>query len=525
MILYPGYTTVGQTFSRIDPHSHVILKKNISNKKDNTNTKHLASPPPSTALPIKQGLSKKRKMHIHLGHLPDLTNARYVIHLSDGKRLVLFRLPTIDPPTSRERTAAAAAANETANGWAFYAMEAECPHAGGPMEDSAVDIEDSAYVASCPWHAYDFNVETGESSVGIKACTYPVVVVGERVGLLYPVDEGVVGLVRMEPVTEKVKLKKSQSQQPQKQQQQDGGKMSQQSLDVPPEPRYLDDNATFCDWAVHILNTWYWEHKIDLTVHLFSIFSKREGTSLPMEIGRGTVTPPASPPREGLNTVKPTEMPRSRGGGSLKSRITMLHALANIELWAIDLAVDICVRFSTFHAERNARELPRAFFYDWLKVANDEAKHFSFLRSRLEEMGTYFGALPVHHGLWDSATVTSHNLRARICIIALVHEARGLDVNPMTIDKFRKAGDTDSVGALEVIHNDEITHVTTGHRWLTWICEQEDTDPVQVFRSNVQMHFRSALKGPFNTEARLQAGMDQRYYENLEKAAGVGVAS
>lgn len=525
MVLYPGYTTIGQTFSRIDLHSHVILKK-ISRKwtTQTQNISHHQSPAQLFPLNKDQGKKKKKKkMHIHLGHLPDLTNARYVVHLSDGKRLVLFRLPTIEPPTFRDRAAAAteaaAAANETANGWAFYAMEAECPHAGGPMEDSAVDIEDSAYVASCPWHAYDFNVETGESSVGIKACTYPVVVAGERVGLSYPVDEGV-GLVRMEPVTEKVKLKKSQSQQ----QQQNGEKMSPQSLDVPPGPQYLDDNATFCDWAVHILNTWYWEHKIELTVHLFSIFSKREGTSSPMEIGRGTVTPPANPPREGLNTVKPTEMPRSRGGGSLKSRITMLHALANIELWAIDLAVDICVRFSTFHAERNARELPRAFFHDWLKVANDEAKHFSFLRSRLEEMGTYFGALPVHHGLWDSATATSHDLRARICIIALVHEARGLDVNPMTIDKFRKAGDTDSVGALEVIHNDEITHVTTGHRWLTWICGQEDTDPVHVFRSNVQMHFRSSLKGPFNTEARLQAGMDQRYYENLEKAADVGVA-
>ena len=454
-------------------------------------------------------------MHIPLGQLPDLKNARYVIHLSDSKRLVLFRLPSIEPTKSRET-----AANETDNGWAFYAMEAECPHAGGPMEDSQVDIEDSAYVASCPWHAYDFNVETGESSVGIKACTYPIDVCGETVSLQYMTDD--VTLVRLEPVTEKVKLKKSQ-QHPRRQQHE--GKPSQQSLDINTGPQYLDDSATLCDWAVHILNTWYWEHKIELTVHLFSTFSKREGTSSPMEIGRGTVTPPASPPREGLNTVRPAEMPRSRGGGTLKSRITMLHALANIELWAIDLAVDICVRFSTFHAEGNARELPRAFFHDWLKVANDEAKHFSFLRSRLEEMGTYFGALPVHHGLWDSATATAHDLRARICIIALVHEARGLDVNPMTIDKFRTAGDTDSVGALEVIHNDEITHVTTGHRWLTWICGQEGTDPVQVFRSNVQSHFRSALKGPFNTEARLQAGMDQRYYENLEKSADVKVAS
>lgn len=456
-------------------------------------------------------------MPIKLGQLPDLTNARYVIHLSNGKRLVLFRLPSIEPAESKER-----AANETGNGWSFYAMEAECPHAGGPMEDSQVDIEDSAYVASCPWHAYDFNVETGESSVGIKACTYPVEVRDETVVLQYPKDE--VSLARLEPVTERVKFKPQKQQQQELQKKKEEG-TSPQDAEILSAPEYLDDNATLCDWAVHILNTSNPEHKIELTVHLFSIFTKREASSSPMEIGRGTRTPPAMPPRDGLNSVKPTAMPRSRGGGTLKSRITMLHALANIEQWAIDLAVDICVRFATFQAEGNAKELPRAFFHDWLKVANDESKHFSFLRSRLEELGSYFGALPVHHGLWDSATVTAHDLRARICIIALVHEARGLDVNPMTIDKFRKSGDMDSVAALEVIHNDEITHVTTGHRWLTWICEQEATDPVEVFRSNVVKHFKSALKGPFNTEARMQAGMDQRYYENLEKPTKVEVAS
>lgn len=279
--------------------------------------------------------------------------------------------------------------------------------------------------------------------------------------------------------------------------------------------RYLDDNATLCDWAVHILNTAHPEHKIELTTHLFAIFTEREASSSPMELGRGTVTAPDQPPREKMLTVNPGAMPRTGRGGTLKSRIAMLHALANIELWAIDLAIDICVRFATFQTEKSSEQLPRAYFHDWLKVASDEAKHFSLLRTRLEEMGSHFGALPVHHSLWLSAQETAYDLRARISIIALVHEARGLDVNPMTIQKFRLSGDTESVEALEVIHHDEITHVTTGHRWLTWICNQEGTDPVQVFRSNVQKHFRGPLRGPFNEEARLEAGMDKRYYEEM----------
>ncbi|KAJ5722652.1 hypothetical protein N7488_000687 [Penicillium malachiteum] len=437
-------------------------------------------------------------MIINCGPLSGFTQARYVVYLSTGKRIVLFRLPSIDPSASKP--------NEV-DGWSYFAMEAECPHAGGPMVDSQIDIEDSAYVASCPWHAYDFNVETGESSVGIKACTYPIDVQGESVLLNFPVDDGsVVELAKIEPVSEKVKLKNARPSQ----------KLApapEKAVD-PGMARYLDDKATLCDWAVHILDTANPEHKIELTTHLFSIFTEREKSDSPMELGRGTVAAPEEqPPREKMIELKAGAMPRTGKGGTLKSRIAMLHALANIELWAIDLAIDICVRFATFRTEKTSQELPRAYFHDWLKVASDEAKHFSLLRARIEELGSYFGALPVHHTLWLSAQETAYDLRARISIIALVHEARGLDVNPMTIQKFRNSGDDPSVAALEIIHHDEITHVTTGHRWLTWICNEEGTDPVKVFRSNVSKHFRGPIRGPFNEEARLEAGMDKRWYE------------
>ncbi|KAI0024002.1 hypothetical protein F4780DRAFT_768981 [Xylariomycetidae sp. FL0641] len=428
---------------------------------------------------------------IDLGELAHLTSSRYSISLSNGKRLVLFRLPKIDRPH--------APALQDAEGWMYYAMEAECPHAGGPMKDAHIDIEDSSYIASCPWHAYDFNVETGESSYGVKACTFPIVLHDGHVTLHFPEAKDV-RLSSIEPVSEKVKFKHGPREQ------------------VAGPPKYLGEDATLCEWCAHILNTPNPEHKIELTTHLFSLFATREQSASPMELGAGGVTAPDEPPRVDLKEVKPGQMPRGGKAGSAKSRITMLHALANIEQWAIDLALDICVRFATFQTQTTtspAQPLPRTFYYDWLKVANDEAKHFSLLRARLEELGSVFGALPVHGALWESATRTAHDLRARISVIALVHEARGLDVNPLTIAKFRAAGDLESVDVLDIIHNDEITHVTTGHRWLSWICQQEGTDPVQVFRSNVQKHFKGAVKGPFNAEARLQAGMDASYYEDL----------
>ncbi|KAK6081641.1 hypothetical protein SCUP515_02888 [Seiridium cupressi] len=434
---------------------------------------------------------------INLGLLADFTHTRYTVLLSNGKRLVLFRLPRIEGSKS------ARAANESEDGWMYYAMEAECPHAGGPMTEAQIDIEASSYIASCPWHAYDFNVETGESSYGMKTCTFPVLITEGKVFLHVPAP-GDILLSRLDPVTEKVRFKH--------------GPRPELSEGV----IHLGNDATMCDWCVHILNTPDPEQKIELTTRLFSIFATRENSASPMELGAGTVTAPDKPRRDDYGKLNPGAMPKAGKGGSLKSRVMMLHNLANIEQWAIDLAIDICVRFATFQTNSPdkalSRELPRTFYYDWLKVANDEAKHFSLLRSRLEELGSRFGALPVHHGLWESAVMTAHDLRARISVIALVHEARGLDVNPMTIEKFRKVDDMDTVDTLDIIHNDEITHVTTGHRWLSWICEQEATDPVQVFRSNVKEYFCGAIKGPFNTEARLQAGMDARYYEGLGAA-------
>ncbi len=150
-------------------------------------------------------------------------------------------------------------------------------------------------------------------------------------------------------------------------------------------------------------------------------------------------------------------------------------------------------------------------------MALDESKHFSLLTARLAALSpsTPYGSLPVHAGLWESAQVTFPSLRARLAIIHLVHEARGLDVNPGTIEKFRRAGDPESVEVLETIHHDEVTHVTTGHRWFTWVCAKQGVDPVQTFRDEVKRGWRGDVKGPFNAADREKAGLTPDFYENL----------
>ena len=176
---------------------------------------------------------------------------------------------------------------------------------------------------------------------------------------------------------------------------------------------------------------------------------------------------------------------------------------------------DAIARFGPKHPD-----IPAAFFTDFARIALDESKHFTLLVSRLTAISpsTPFGSLPVHTALWESALTTASSLRARLAIVHLVHEARGLDVNPATIARFRRAGDEESAGVLEIVHADEVVHVATGHRWFTWICAEEGvTDPIAAFREEVRKGWKGDVKGPFNVIDREKAGMTRAFYEDSER--------
>ena len=198
-------------------------------------------------------------------------------------------------------------------------------------------------------------------------------------------------------------------------------------------------------------------------------------------------------------------MPKRKAGPGLARRIALLHALAHIELNAIDLAWDLVARFTSRH-------LPRAFHDDWVEVADQEAAHFELLRARLAELGADYGDLPAHDGLWQAALKTRHDLLARLAIAPLVLEARGLDVTPGMIATLRRHGDEPSAAALEAIYREEIGHVATGKRWFDWLAARRGFDPPVAFRDVVRRHFRGRLKPPFNEAARAEAGLAPSFY-------------
>ncbi|CEH19332.1 3-OXOACYL-[ACYL-CARRIER-PROTEIN] SYNTHASE-LIKE PROTEIN [Ceraceosorus bombacis] len=240
--------------------------------------------------------------------------------------------------------------------------------------------------------------------------------------------------------------------------------------------------------------------------------------------------PPEKPPRQTDNVVKPGFEAKRGKGGTERGRIALLHSLANIEQWAIDLAWDMVAISPHLYAEalsppstsdssqtHKALRPPLQMIADFVRMAADEAKHFTLLCERLESLGVKFGDLTVHHGLWETARDTRHCLAARLSVVHLVHEARGLDVNPTTISRFVKAGDEESVKSLTIIHEDEVTHVSTGHRWLVHLCQAHNPpqDPVQVFRQKVRENFSGTLREPFNELDRARAGLDKQWYDGL----------
>ena len=204
----------------------------------------------------------------------------------------------------------------------------------------------------------------------------------------------------------------------------------------------------------------------------------------------------------------PRDMPKRRNFGTPGARIALLHALAHIELNAIDLAWDIIARFAD-------DATPRDFCDDWVGVAVEEAEHFALLAERVRELGSFYGALPAHDGLWEAAAVTSEDLLARLAVVPLVLEARGLDVTPEMMLHLERAGDMASAAILRRIYDDEIGHVAAGARWFERLCQRSGHDPAAAFHDCVRRHFKGALKPPFNHDARDLAGLPAAYYEML----------
>jgi uncharacterized ferritin-like protein (DUF455 family) len=202
--------------------------------------------------------------------------------------------------------------------------------------------------------------------------------------------------------------------------------------------------------------------------------------------------------------LAPGQMPKRRKGGSERGRIALWHSLAHIEFVAIDLALDMAGRFGA--------EMGEAFVGDFLAVAADEAMHFALLARKLQTLGSHYGALPAHAGLWEAAYATRGDVAARLAVVPMVLEARGLDVTPATLDRVRAGGDEHGAKILDRILDDEIRHVAAGTKHFLRCAEIAGQNPESLWQNLVKLHFKGQVKPPFNDSARLAAGLSRGFY-------------
>ncbi|CAL5219313.1 g1122 [Coccomyxa viridis] len=342
--------------------------------------------------------------------------------------------------------------------------------------------------------------------------------------------------------------------------------MSAQETSAPPVRQHSLDNSSaspvdgeqLTQVAVRVLTTPNAADKASLTHQTAHLWRDNR-----LQCSVATDNRPAAPARpardDAVQLVEPRKMKSLGKGNTLQSRQRLVHSLVHIESWAVDLSWDIIARFGNDPSYR----LPRDFFDDFVRVAEDECRHHELLRSRLEEMGSFYGAFPAHDALWDSAAATAHSLPARLAIEHCTHEARGLDVMPATILKFRGNGDEATAKLLEdIIYKEEITHCAAGVRWLKYLhtlahesaevdishsaVEPEDGSSTadasggttastavapwmedarqfprveQWFHSLVKRYFKGNLKPPFNEAARAEAGFGPEWYMPIAAAA------
>jgi len=231
-----------------------------------------------------------------------------------------------------------------------------------------------------------------------------------------------------------------------------------------------------------------------------------DAASAPLDPAARLVEPPGLPGRPERPRLVPAKDVPARSPFTTEGRAALLHAIAHIEFNAINLALDAVWRFP---------DMPPGYYLDWLRVAAEEARHYTLLAEHLGSLGAAYGDFDGHDGLWLMTQRTAHDVVARMALVPRTLEARGLDATPPLQAKLAKAGDHRAVEILAIILRDEVGHVAVGNRWYRWLCEREGLDPVALYPQLAERYQAPHPRPPFNVAARRAAGFSDDEIDRL----------
>jgi len=254
-----------------------------------------------------------------------------------------------------------------------------------------------------------------------------------------------------------------------------------------------ETNASIKSQAVRALGLAWQRGALTLNTQSTSIeLQQHETRPIPGQPAKPALVPPLLVKRRAMNTVA--------------GRAALIHALTHIEFNAINLALDAIWRFA---------HMPANFYQDWLQVATEEARHFELLNAHLQHLGFDYGDFDAHNSLWQMVDKTTADVLARMALVPRTMEARGLDALPALRAKLAQAGDMQAAQILDITLADEVGHVAIGNTWYNWLCAQQGLEPLSTFERLSRQYAAPKLRGPFNLEARREAGFTEAELTNL----------
>jgi len=236
------------------------------------------------------------------------------------------------------------------------------------------------------------------------------------------------------------------------------------------------------------------------TAAIVALVAACRAGSVRIDLDAAIDEPPAIPGRPAKPDLVPPLQVGRRSMGTPEGRAMLIHALAHIEFNAVNLALDALWRFPG---------LPEQYYLDWLRVADEEALHFTMLNAHLGTLGYTYGDFPGHDSLWEMVAKTSGDALARMALVPRTLEARGLDAIPPLRAKIAQAGDLAAAQILDRLLVDEVGHVEIGNRWYLHLCLQRGLEPIATYDDLTVQYKAPVLKGPFNIEGRRQAGFSE----------------
>ena len=263
----------------------------------------------------------------------------------------------------------------------------------------------------------------------------------------------------------------------------------------------LLDDVELRQSALNWLTTDDPQRKVDGVIGLQKAYTEQQISLNPqIEMGAEAIAGRQLPGRPSKPELVSPLAVKKRAMNTVEGRAALIHALAHIEFNAINLALDAVWRFA---------DMPTQYYVDWLKVAAEEACHFSLVNTHLKTLGYEYGSFSVHNSLWEMVERTQEDVLARMALVPRTMEARGLDASPPLRNKLAQAGDMAAAKIIDIILRDEIGHVAVGNTWYNWLCEQRQLQPIATFQSLCQQYNAPKLRPPFNMDARRQAGFSE----------------